>query len=287
MSDVAHPTAFLTVRYEDMGIEHPLTGWCAGFEGGEWRQKQLAEHLIEWLPEFALKYSEWDGMRHNNAVKLFGKAAHSIYSSEKYKARGEFGEVLLHAMIRQRFNTIPAISKYFYKDSSNDTVKGFDAVHVVVNESELELWLGEVKFYERLSDAITQITNELEAHTRRDYLRDEFAAITNKIDDSSPFAASLKGLLDPNTSLDTIFSRTCIPLLVTYDSNAVSAHGRVCQQFQTDFEAEILASYEALVSKLPNLPDELRIQVLFFPLKSKKQLVETMDKVLKTWQERA
>ena len=34
-----------------------------------------------------------------------------------------------------------AISKVFFKDSPNDTVKGFDAVHVVESLDGLELWL--------------------------------------------------------------------------------------------------------------------------------------------------
>ena len=287
MAFIEHPEPFLTVRYEDIKLEHALTGWCAGYEMGEWRDRQLAEHLVEWLPEFALKYSEWDGMRHHNAIKLFAKAAKSIYLSDKYRARGEFGEVLLHVMIRQHFKTIPAISKYFYKDASNDTVKGFDAVHVVVNEEELELWLGEVKFYADINDAIAQITKELKDHTNRDYLRSEFAAITNKIDEKSPFAESLSKLIDKNKSLDEIFARTCIPLLVTYDSDAVKGHTKISAEFGDKFRDEVLVGYQKLIEKLPNLPKELRVQVLMFPLKDKAKLVATMDEVLKAWQEHA
>ena len=75
----------------------------------------------------------------------------SIYQSENFKSRGEFGELLLHAIIRETYNTIPAISKIYYKDGPNETVKGFDAVHVVVTDDTLELWLGEVKFYNNIS----------------------------------------------------------------------------------------------------------------------------------------
>lgn len=287
MNDVPHPDPFLTVRFEELSLAHLPIGWCAGFEDGEWRDKQLAEHLIEWLPEFALKYSEWEGMRHHNAIRLFAKAARSIYTSSKYKSRGEFGEVLLHAMIRQKFKTIPAISKYFYKDASNDTIKGFDAVHVVADGNDLELWLGEAKFYDSLSSAATEIAGELANHTQRDYLRDEFAAITNKIDDASPFAGELKKLLDKNTSLDQVFARTCIPILVTYNSSVVAKHAKLSADYEQEFLEEALASYKALVGKLPALPAELRIQVMLFPLKDKRRLVATMDEVLKKWQDRA
>lgn len=284
MDQIEHPEPFLTIRCEDMLLSPTLTGWCAGYENGTWRRRQLAEHLIEWLPEFALRYSEWQGLKAHNAVRMFAKAAKSIYTSEKFKARGEFGEILLHAMIRQKFSTIPAISKYFYKDSNNDTVKGFDAVHVVTDGSDLELWLGEVKFYESLNDAISEIVTELKTHIASDYLRSEFAAITNKIDDSSPFSSKLKKLLDKNTSLDEIFARTCIPLLVTYDSTTLASHSQVSQQFDMDFRAEALGSYKKLSAKLPGLPKELRVHVLMFPLESKKALIKEMDEVLKSWQ---
>jgi hypothetical protein len=62
-------------------------------------------------------------------------------STDKYQKRGEIGELLLHVICREVFKTYPAITKYFYKDSSNNTVKGFDAVHVVVTKTGLELWL--------------------------------------------------------------------------------------------------------------------------------------------------
>ena len=45
-----------------------------------------------------------------------------------------WGNLVTHSM-RQVFDTIPAISKIFYKDSANDTVKGFDAVHVLNSHS--------------------------------------------------------------------------------------------------------------------------------------------------------
>ena len=36
-----------------------LAGVCAGFEAGKWRYDQLAEHILEWLPEFALNEREY------------------------------------------------------------------------------------------------------------------------------------------------------------------------------------------------------------------------------------
>jgi len=140
-----------------------VTGLCAGYEQKEWRAKQLASHLMKWLPEFALKHTEVEALGAANAVELIARAAKTIYSSGRSANRGEFGELLLHVALRQCFKTLPAISKYFYKDSRNDTVKGFDAVHVVASADTLELWLGEVKFYADISRAIRDVVAPVEA----------------------------------------------------------------------------------------------------------------------------
>src|SRR5690606_2224805 len=141
------------------------TGASAGYEAGQWRHEQMADYLFDWLLEFALKYSELEDLNSSSARRLLQKAARTVFNTPKYQKRAEFGELLLHALVRAAVNSQPAISKIYYKTSANETVKGFDAVHVGENGDELELWLGEVKFYKDLSAAIREVTKELEAHT--------------------------------------------------------------------------------------------------------------------------
>ncbi|MBI1200868.1 MAG: DUF1837 domain-containing protein [Rhodopseudomonas sp.] len=101
---------------------------CAGFELRAWRCIPFAEHLIEWLPEYALPEDELDVTHANIYVKL-KNAAVRVYTSEKYKSRGEAGEIALHAVCRDYFNTLPISPRVFYKSASNDVVKAFDMVH--------------------------------------------------------------------------------------------------------------------------------------------------------------
>ena len=114
-----------------MTDEPSVTGLCVGYERSEWRASQFADHIIEWLPEFALNHSELVDIKSGNSIRAIRRAALRVYQSEKFKQRGEFGELFLHAAIRQVFGSVPAISKIYYKSAINDTVKGFDAVHVV------------------------------------------------------------------------------------------------------------------------------------------------------------
>ena len=252
---------------------------CAGYESGDWRCDALARHVINWLPEFALRFSEWNSMNHTDAVAKVAKAALSVYESETFSSRGEFGEILLHILLRQHLGTIPAISKIYFKDSRNDTVKGFDAVHVLDLGDKLELWLGEVKFYKDINDAIRKVITELVDHTERNYLRSEFAAIVNKIDDVWPQAARLRALIHENRSLDQIFSDLCIPVLLTYDSDVVNSHNEVTEQYKEAFEIEVLRHWESFKNKLPL--SNLRVHLFLLPLKEKNALVTKMDEYLR------
>lgn len=226
-------------------------------------------------------------MQHANSVKLIRRAAQQVYTSRKFTNRGEFGELLLHAIVRQVHNSIPAISKIYYKTANNDTVKGFDAVHVVGPPDDMELWLGEAKFYNEINRAIRDVVAELEAHLDTDYLRAEFNLITGKIDDSIPHVEKLKKLLSPNTSLDEVFERVCIPVLLTYDSECVANHKSCSKQYTDTFKAELEqhhARFLAALSARKGLPKDLTIHLFLLPLAEKAKLIAAFDEKLKTWQ---
>lgn len=276
------PDGFLEFRVHDLDCAPSLTGACVGYEQGIWRCEPFADHILEWLPEFALSPNENQSLGTNNAVALIRKAARSIYATDKYRRRGEFGELLLHILMRQVFKTIPAISKIYYKDSSNDTVKGFDAVHVLNSTPELELWLGEAKFYKNIRVAIRDVVTELNTHTKHDYLRDEFALIGNKIDDSWPGSEALKDLIHRNRSLDEVFARLCIPVLLTYNSSTISKHRVVDRSYISDFKQEIALNYDHF--QTADLPRSIRIHLFLLPLKKKAELVAALHERLEKWQ---
>lgn len=275
------PVPALTVLVQKLDVMPQLTALCAGFEEGEWRAEQLAGSMMDWLPNFALNFSERQRFDDRTGRRMMVKAAQKVYETEKFHNRGEFGELLLHAVVSEQFDTEPAVSKIFYKDSANDTVKGFDCVHVVIAESALELWLGEAKFYANIDGAIRDVVEELRLHATRDYLRSEFIAIMDKIDPAWPHCNSLKQLLDPNTSLDHVFTRVRVPVLLTYDSDAVGTHTSWADPYRDRFRDEVLAAYETFSSK--ELPENLLIHLLLVPLKSKKELVEVLDQKLRAW----
>jgi Cap4 SAVED domain len=284
---VAAPARPRQVKFFEVRLHFPdkapgFTAVCAGYELKEWRKGQLAGQLIKSLPEFALTYSEFKRLDGHNAAEMLTQAARSVYMSDNYKKRGEIGELLLHVICREVFETYPAITKYYYKDSSNNTVKGFDAVHVVAAKTGLELWLGESKFYQDIGQAISAAVADLKAHTERNYLRSEFVTILNMLDPEWPHADRLAKLIHPNISLDEIFQAICIPVLLTYDSDTISAYEEVSSKFKQAFVEEVTRHYDTFASKNPL--KHIRVHLFLFPVKSKAELLDEFDRRLKACQ---
>jgi hypothetical protein len=284
---LAKPEPFMVIRVRRDDLEPSLCGLCVGYEQKQWRLSQFAEHILDWLPEFALRASERESLQHSNSLKLIRQAARTVYQSAKFQNRGEFGEIFLHAAIRQVYDSIPAISKIYFKTAVNETVKGFDAVHVVGPPKNMELWLGEVKFYKDVKKAIAAVVKELKGHLGAKYLRSEFSLIAGKLDDKLPHYSKLKTLLSPNTSLDDVFKRLCIPVLLTYDSECLAKHSKCSDKYIEEFKAEVEKHHEAFVDalcKTEGIPDEVRIHLFLLPLHTKEKLIAELDKRLKAWQ---
>lgn len=272
----------LQVVIHDVGGIRPLTGLCAGYEVTKWRAHALADYLMESLPDFCLTYSEYAELDHASAIKLIRQAANTVYRTEKFQKRGEFGELLLHVILKMTMGTIPAVSKIYYKDAANDTVKGFDAVHVVPTDEGLGLWLGEVKFYDDHARAIRDVVEELEQHLQVNYLKAEFVAIVNKIDEKWPYSADLKKLLDSRTSIDEVFKSFCVPVLLTYDSATTSAHEAFTDSYKSELVNEFRRIADVFKGRVAAFPHH--IHLFLVPLNTKKVLIEALDGKLKAWQ---
>ena len=166
--------------------------------------------------------------------------------------------------------------------SSNDTVKGFDAVHVVSGEEGPELWLGEVKFYTRISAAIRDVLSELRDHLDTDFPREEFMWIEQKMGDGTAHHAQIRRLLDDSTSLDEVFKVLHIPILLTYRSSAISAHSIEDDAYIAKIADELSKHFDFFRDK--ELPKHVKIHLFLVPLAGKAHLLRSFDERLKALQ---
>lgn len=278
------PTSFVELHVQQLDPFPTLTGICAGYERGSWRAEGFGDYLFHYLAEFALTHAELEQLTHLTAHQVLRSAAKAVYETDEFNRRGEFGELMLHALVRQLFDSEPAVSKLYYKSSANDTVKGFDAVHIVAPPAggDIELWLGEAKFYEDGRQAVRDVVRELKAHYDDDFLRAEFAVVTRYIDPTWEHSEALLELLDEHRSLDQIVDRLRVPVLITYDSETVGTYEECSADFLTAFEEEIRGLHDYFVNR--EMPPEILVHLLLVPLKSKREFVEALDAKLKAWQ---
>jgi hypothetical protein len=284
MCPLPQPAPFWNVRIHNPDVPKGLSGLCVGYEQHEWRYSAFADYVMEWLPEFCLNSKERQELSHESAVKSLRKAARLVYQTEKYAKRGEFGELFLHAAIRSLFHSLPTISKLYYESSANNTVKGFDCVHIVGPIEDLELWLGEVKFYKDISRAIRDVVTEIEDHLTSDFLRREFILIGNKLDERDDYTGRVQKLISERTSLDEIFGRVCIPVLLTYESAVIDQHSAATEEYIREFCIEVEQNFESFCDHAKGLP-EVRIHLFLLPMERKDRLISALDKKLKAWQE--
>ncbi len=253
--------------------------YCAGFEIQQWRCGALADHIMDWLADYALVEDELN-VSHTNMYVRLREAAARIYTSDKYQKRGELGEVVLHAICRDFFGTIPIAPRVFYLTASNDVVKSFDMVHVrYLKEGAFELWLGEAKFFQNASEAMNSAVESVKAHIDAGFLRNEKLLLGPQISKSIPHYDEIRALFSPNSSIDNLFQTAAFPVLIAADSKAV-ANG-------TSQDTHYIASARAELSKLEGklnasgLREKIRILLIYLPVKSKDELAVAFDKRLK------
>lgn len=228
ISEIDLCTYFIETDFDDSGNEFL-------------RCNDLIEILQEVLLEFAFGINEASKISHTQIISKLSDAAKSIYkikdfetirqlyedgkdidaikSTKKYLSRGEFGELILHMLLRDFHNTIPLLSKIYFKDSYSFAVHDFDAVHI---EPETKsLWLGESKLYTDGKVGIKELINDILEHFKRDYLNDEFNIISKKIKSYNdiPEKQYWLNLMNKNTSLKDLLTSVTIPLLCVYTSD--------------------------------------------------------------------
>lgn len=275
----------LVCRDEDIDCEPKFSVYCVGYENKRWRAEELVRDFFRrHLTSFALCFSEWKAIDGDSAARALSKSAKMVYMTDKYKRRGEIGELILHGILRDFYDAEPAVSKLYFADGPNETVKGFDAVHVVVNaDKKLDLWLGEAKLYGDMRDAITQVVKSLKEHVDQDFLRREFLAVTNKFDAGWEHKEQLEDLLDENTSLDVIVEHIVMPVLLTYKSSAINRYDKVCDEYENDLIGEAREAWQQFQTKLGcNFP--VTIYFIVLPLEDTAKVREIAHEVLLNYQ---
>jgi len=259
-----------------------LRAFSVGYDQNQFRLQPLVDIIIDVIPEFAFGYDH-HLIPAPAIIKRLRQAARSVYTTEKYLHRGEFGELILHLLLRDWCNTIPLISKIYFKDAYDVTVHGFDAVHVTIDDDVKRLWLGESKLYGDGRAGVIDLANDLKNHVAADYLRQEFDLVSKRLPGSNfPEIEHWRHLMDEHQRLDTIYSSIVIPMVCTYSSHICCNHTEETQQYVNDFIVEcrdLQARFESA-----KITTNVEVILLLLPVPNKDNLVTALNERLKAMQ---
>lgn len=326
-----------------------LRAYFTGFEFGKYRYDSLVEKIISVIVDFSFGFHE--GILNKHTIKEIRKAACMVYKIEvfdpinntnhsekypsthktkpnqlkykdedefyekKYANRGEFGELILHLLLRDFLNTLPLVSKIYAKNSAGIPAHGFDSVHIgqsLIDLTKKSLFLGESKLHRSGESGIDELLEDIEKHFVRDFLTTpagEFVMIGNKkrnfmsldeyedlntLEDYKNFIAEkdewfkkIDGLED-GESLEDLFDSITIPLFCSYTSKVFNNHSdHKTKDFIDEYENEVKKLQERLSKGIKLIKDKyedlgepistsLNIVLMLFPIPDKKELVKKL-----------
>lgn len=262
--------------------EARFRAYHVGFEKNKFRLQPLVDVIRKVIPEFALGYYVGSSIPITDVVDRVQEAAKLVYTTEKYEKRGEFGELILHLLLRDFCNTIPLISKIYFKDTPNMTVHGFDGVQVTIEKYKKILWLGESKLYKNGKNGIDDLVKDLENHVKSDYLRSEFELISRKLPENVPEIEYWRNLMHKHQKLENIYDSITIPLVCTYSSELYKSHNCESEQYICDFIKECDSLKKTYQNKTIHTDVDVILMVL--PVPDKDELNYELDQRLKGMQ---
>jgi hypothetical protein len=259
-----------------------LRGYHVGFDQKKFRLRPLVEVIRSVIPEFALGYHESRSISMTEVVDRLRHAAETVFLTDKYQKRGEFGELILHLLLRDFHNTIPLISKIYFKDSHDVTVHGFDGVQITIDGDTKKLWLGESKLYKTGDSGIRELAKDFENHVNEDYLRKEFSLISKRLPSEVPEIDHWRNLMSRQQKLDTIFSSIVIPMVCTYSSGIFDGCEDNSIEYFENFEEECRSLFSKFQDEIGET--DIEIILLLLPIPDKEALCEELNKRLKAMQ---
>ena len=326
-----------------------LRAYFVGFDFGKYKYDSLVEKIMSAIVDFAFGFHE--GILNKYTIKEIKKAASMVYKIEKfdpvhnpkhkekypathktkagqlkykdenefyekkYSNRGDFGELILHLLLRDFLGTTPLVSKIYAKDSPGIPAHGFDSVHIgksLLNSTKTSLFLGESKLHRSGETGVDELLDDIEKHFIKDFLTTpagEFVMIGNKkrnftplneyedLNTKSEYEKFIKekdewfnkiDKLQDGASLQDLFDSITIPLLCTYTSKIFENHSDERKNaFKDEYEKEVQKLKTRLEEGLDTIKQKyqdsgepistnLNIVLMLFPIPSKKELVKRL-----------
>lgn len=224
-----------------------------------YRQKDLVGLIRDSVPYFALTEEEINDLEEIEK----SRTAWSRISKARKDKKGDYGELLLFLIMIVYYEAPKFVTKVRLRSSTGMQINGYDCAHFTIEGNEPILWLGESKFHQSFSSALTDSIDSLNDHCKILYTADEISILKPNIEvnkDLEDDFLKLKSVFS-GKSIDKIKFR--IPVLLTYDSNVIKSNEDINDKFKKDLDNELIKKYKSIEER-EIITDLKNVEFVFF-----------------------
>ncbi|MBB2817825.1 UNVERIFIED_ORG: hypothetical protein GGD59_001049 [Rhizobium esperanzae] len=261
---------------EEPAIRRSLASYDAEFDGGEWRNAELARYLALWIPELILPPRVLAQCSHLQAHDLVARTSQAL-KDKNIDYEDLLSQAMLHAILRHHYSSEPTLCKlHSVSPGQSDYMNG----HVVFDRDGDQLWLGHARITVSDNwDAVTTLlASKLDALVQRDFLRKERDLILQFREPQHLRETTLTKVFQEFAKLDDLIRILNIPVLVAYDSSVLEAGFAV--DYVDKLKTEVADSYLELKSKLALRLTDIRVHVFLVPIYDSVQLADNFKRSL-------
>lgn len=257
------------------GQMHEKKSYHLDYESGICRQKDLVNLIRDTVIFFALTPKELSTLNAETSAKLIARAWGRI-SDRPHYMKGDYGELLLFLILEVFYPARKFVTKVRLRTSKGDEIKGYDCAHFSIeDDGEICLWLGEAKFHQSFSSALTKAKESINDHITIKSIKDELSILEGNIDIQGEEAVKLEEFLNSGLSIDNMKFK--VPVLLTYDSNSVKSNNSICDEFRKQLTAELNDKYSTIEGKGFVISENIELHFILLPLEEVKKIKEALS----------
>lgn len=246
------------------------------FERGTYRQSELVGLIRDIAPYFALTEQELSDLQDSERYRT----AFTRISNDDASRKGDYGELMLFAILTLFYDAPKFVTKARLRSSSGGQIKGFDCAHFSEIDGEVQLWLGEAKFYKNFTAALASAYQSINDHLiNESAIRNELKILGGNVEINQALQPQIYDKLQEYTngamSLDLVPIK--VPVLITYDSDYIVSCNGVptdirSDQFRNSLLGEVNAHFSKITQKSWPTYDNISLVFILMPLHSVDQL---------------
>lgn len=262
----------------DIPTNRSLSAYDVEFDGGQWRTRELVDHLLDWVPEVVLPPAVLANLDQLSARSLLTRAVEACDANGGVPARELLAELMLHAILRHHHRSEPIACKIFHLSGGRLV---FGSAHVVLDPTGDQLWLGQSRLATAadMDEMPAAVAAALRFGIDREVLRRQRRIILQLRHPAHLSEHDLGRSMAANGKIDDLLSVLHVPLLIAYDSEVLATG--FSEDYLDGLTLEAERVYAALRKELDADFRDVRIHIFLIPVERADALAGIFEAALR------